>query len=66
VPGNDQLERLAAALGVEAAHFREYRIRVILGGQRRVSEVRACTDTQRKQNGRRRKGSVSRHASDAP
>jgi len=29
VPGNDQLERLAAALGVEAAHFREYRIRVI-------------------------------------
>src|SRR4030095_15612988 len=39
---------------------------LILGGQRCVSEVRACTDAQRKKNGRRRKGSVSRHASDAP
>lgn len=29
VPGNDQLERLAEALGVEPAHFREYRLRVI-------------------------------------
>ncbi len=29
VPGNDQLERLAGALGVEPEHFREYRIRVI-------------------------------------
>lgn len=29
VPGNDVIERLAAALGVEPAHFREYRIRVI-------------------------------------
>lgn len=29
VPGDEQLERIADALGVEPAHFREYRLRVI-------------------------------------
>jgi transcriptional regulator with XRE-family HTH domain len=29
VPSNEIIERLAAALGVEAAHFLEYRLRVI-------------------------------------
>ena len=29
VPSNDVIERLAGALGVEAEHFREYRLRVI-------------------------------------
>jgi transcriptional regulator with XRE-family HTH domain len=29
VPSNDVVERLASALGVEPAHFREYRLRVI-------------------------------------
>ena len=29
VPSNDVVERLATALGVEPAHFREYRLRVI-------------------------------------
>ena len=29
VPSNDVLARIAEALGVEAEHFREYRIRVI-------------------------------------
>jgi transcriptional regulator with XRE-family HTH domain len=29
VPSNEVVEQLAAALGVEAEHFREYRIRVI-------------------------------------
>ena len=29
VPSDDVIERLAKALGVEAEHFREYRIRVI-------------------------------------
>ena len=29
VPSNDVIERLADALGVEPAHFREYRLRVI-------------------------------------
>jgi transcriptional regulator with XRE-family HTH domain len=29
VPSNDIIERLAAALGVEPAHFLEYRLRVI-------------------------------------
>jgi transcriptional regulator with XRE-family HTH domain len=29
VPSNDVIERLASALGVEAEHFREYRLRVI-------------------------------------
>ena len=29
VPSNDVVNRLAAALGVEAEHFREYRLRVI-------------------------------------
>lgn len=29
VPSNDVLARLAAALGVEPEHFREYRLRVI-------------------------------------
>jgi len=30
VPSNDVVERLATALGVEAAHFREYRLRVVV------------------------------------
>ena len=29
VPSNEVVETLAAALGVEPAHFREYRLRVI-------------------------------------
>jgi hypothetical protein len=29
VPSSDVMERLAAALGVEPAYFREYRLRVI-------------------------------------
>ena len=29
VPSNDVIERIADALGVEAEHFREYRVRVI-------------------------------------
>jgi transcriptional regulator with XRE-family HTH domain len=29
VPSSDVIERLAGALGVEPAHFREYRLRVI-------------------------------------
>lgn len=29
VPANDVIARIAASLGVEAEHFREYRIRVI-------------------------------------
>jgi transcriptional regulator with XRE-family HTH domain len=29
VPSNEVVTRLAAALGVEAEHFREYRLRVI-------------------------------------
>jgi len=29
VPSNDVVQRLASALGVEAEHFREYRLRVI-------------------------------------
>ena len=29
VPSNDVVARLAAALGVEPEHFREYRLRVI-------------------------------------
>ena len=29
VPANEVVERLAAALGVEPEHFREYRVRVI-------------------------------------
>jgi len=29
VPANEVVEKLAAALGVEAEHFREYRVRVI-------------------------------------
>ncbi len=29
VPSNDVIARIAASLGVEAEHFREYRIRVI-------------------------------------
>jgi len=30
VPSNEVVERLAKALGVEAAHFREYRLRAIV------------------------------------
>ena len=30
VPSNDVVERLAKALGVDAEHFREYRLRVVV------------------------------------
>jgi transcriptional regulator with XRE-family HTH domain len=30
VPSNEVVERLAKALGVDAAHFREYRLRVVV------------------------------------
>jgi transcriptional regulator with XRE-family HTH domain len=30
VPSNEVVERLAKALGVEVAHFREYRLRVVV------------------------------------
>ena len=30
VPSNEVVERLAKALGVDAAHFREYRLRVVI------------------------------------
>jgi transcriptional regulator with XRE-family HTH domain len=30
VPSNEVVERLAKALGVDAAHFREYRMRVVV------------------------------------
>jgi transcriptional regulator with XRE-family HTH domain len=41
VPSNDVIERLAAALGVEAEHFREYRLRVIT---ERLEQVPAQID----------------------
>ena len=39
VPSDDVVERLATALGVEAAHFREYRLRVIAGVLERKPEL---------------------------
>ena len=41
VPSNDVIERLAGALGVEAEHFREYRLRVITD---RLEQVPAMID----------------------
>jgi transcriptional regulator with XRE-family HTH domain len=39
VPSNDIIERLAAVLGVEPAHFREYRLRVITERLERMPEL---------------------------
>jgi transcriptional regulator with XRE-family HTH domain len=39
VPSNDVLARIAKALGVEPAHFREYRIRVITEKLERMPEL---------------------------
>jgi transcriptional regulator with XRE-family HTH domain len=39
VPSNEVVERLAKALGVDAAHFREYRIRTILDRLERSPEL---------------------------
>ncbi|MEX2212032.1 MAG: helix-turn-helix transcriptional regulator [Gaiellaceae bacterium] len=39
VPSNEVVERLAKALGVEPAHFREYRIRTILDKLERSPEL---------------------------
>ena len=39
VPSNDVIERLAAALGVEAEHFREYRLRVITDRLEQLPEM---------------------------
>jgi len=46
VPSNEVIERLAAALGVEAEHFREYRLRVIT---ERLEQVPAQIDRLYKQ-----------------
>src|SRR3954470_22131704 len=46
VPSNDVIERLAGALGVEAEHFREYRLRVIT---ERLEQVPAQIDRLYKQ-----------------
>jgi transcriptional regulator with XRE-family HTH domain len=46
VPSNDVIERLASALGVEAEHFREYRLRVIT---ERLEQVPAQIDRLYKQ-----------------
>jgi transcriptional regulator with XRE-family HTH domain len=39
VPSNAVIERLAPALGVEPAHFREYRLRVITERLERMPEL---------------------------
>ena len=39
VPSNDVVERLAGALGVEAEHFREYRLRVITDRLERMPDL---------------------------
>jgi hypothetical protein len=39
VPSNDVIERLAGALGVEAEHFREYRLRVITDRLEQLPEM---------------------------
>ena len=46
VPSNDVIERLAGALGIEAEHFREYRLRVIT---ERLEKVPAMIDRLYKQ-----------------
>jgi len=46
VPSNDVIQRLAGALGVEAEHFREYRLRVITD---RLEQVPAMIDRLYKQ-----------------
>jgi transcriptional regulator with XRE-family HTH domain len=46
VPSNEVIERLAGALGVEAEHFREYRLRVIT---ERLEQVPAMIDRLYKQ-----------------
>jgi transcriptional regulator with XRE-family HTH domain len=46
VPSNEVIERLAAALGVEPAHFLEYRLRVITG---RLEQLPAMIDRLYKQ-----------------
>jgi transcriptional regulator with XRE-family HTH domain len=50
VPSNEVIERLASALGVEAEHFREYRLRVIT---ERLEQVPAMIDRLYKQLRRR-------------
>jgi transcriptional regulator with XRE-family HTH domain len=39
VPSNEIIERLASGLGVEPAHFREYRLRVITERLERMPEL---------------------------
>ena len=39
VPSNELIERLAAGLGVEPAHFREYRLRVITDRLERMPDL---------------------------
>lgn len=39
VPSNDVVQRLAKALGVDAAHFREYRLRTITNRLERQPEL---------------------------
>ena len=39
VPSNELIERLAKALGVEPAHFREYRLRVITERLERLPDL---------------------------
>jgi transcriptional regulator with XRE-family HTH domain len=39
VPSNDVVERLAASLGVEPEHFREYRLRVITARLEQMPEL---------------------------
>jgi transcriptional regulator with XRE-family HTH domain len=39
VPSNEVVERLAKALGVDAAHFREYRLRVVVGELEKSPEL---------------------------
>ncbi len=39
VPSNEVVERLAKALGVDASHFREYRVRAILDKLERSPEL---------------------------
>jgi transcriptional regulator with XRE-family HTH domain len=46
VPSNEVIERLAGALGVEPAHFREYRLRVITD---RLEQLPAMIDRLYKQ-----------------
>jgi transcriptional regulator with XRE-family HTH domain len=50
VPSNEVIERLATALGVEAEHFREYRLRVIT---QRLEQVPAMIDRLYRQLGSR-------------